>query len=50
VIGAYTLPGYAAFYAVIVNLVLTVVLTLLFNLQGTPAVDETVAGEYHASS
>jgi len=50
VIGAYTLPGYAAFYAVIVNLVLTVVLTLLFDLQGTPAVDETVAGEYHASS
>ena len=47
-VGAFTFPGYAALYAVIVNLVLTVVLTLLFAPLGTRSVDETAAAEYHA--
>jgi hypothetical protein len=33
---------------VIINLVLTVVLTLLFNPMGAGSVDETVATEYQA--
>jgi SSS family solute:Na+ symporter len=49
-VGGFTFPGYAALYAVIVNLVLTVVLTLLFNPLGTRSADETVAAEYHAPS
>ena len=47
-VGAYTFPGYAAFYAVIVNLVLTIVLTLLFNPMGAGSADETAAAEYQA--
>ncbi len=47
-VGGYTFPGYAAFYAVIVNLVLTVVLTLLFKPLGAGSADETVATEYEA--
>ena len=47
-LGVFTFPGYAALYAVIVNLVLTVVLTLLFAPLGTRSVDETAAAEYHA--
>jgi SSS family solute:Na+ symporter len=35
---------------VIINLVLTVVLTLLFSLLGTRSADETVAAEYQAPS
>jgi SSS family solute:Na+ symporter len=49
-VGGFTFPGYAALYAVIVNLVLTVVLTLLFSPLGTRSADETVAAEYHAPS
>lgn len=49
-IGAFTFPGYAALYAVIVNLILTVALTLLFSPLGTRSADETVAAEYHAPS
>jgi SSS family solute:Na+ symporter len=47
-VGGFTFPGYAAFYAVIVNLVLTVVLSLLFNPTGAGAADETAAAEYQA--
>ncbi len=47
-VGGFTFPGYAAFYAIIVNLVLTVVLTLLFNPMGAGSADETVATEYEA--
>jgi len=49
-VGGFTFPGYAALYAVIVNLVLTVVLTFLFNSLGTRSVDETAAAEYYPSS
>ncbi|WGS23271.1 MULTISPECIES: sodium:solute symporter [unclassified Bradyrhizobium] len=47
-IGTFTFPGYAALYAVIVNLGLTVVLTLLLTSLGAASTDETVATEYHA--
>ncbi|MDH2385391.1 sodium:solute symporter [Bradyrhizobium sp. CER78] len=49
-IGTFTFPGYAALYAVIVNLGLTVVLTLLLTSLGAGSTDETVATEYHAPS
>jgi SSS family solute:Na+ symporter len=49
-VGGFTFPGYAALYAVIVNLVLTVALTLLFNPLGTRSADETAAAEYYPSS
>jgi len=47
-LGGYTFPGYTAFYTVILNLIVAVVLTPLFNaLQGVklPA-DATVAADY----
>jgi SSS family solute:Na+ symporter len=46
--GGYTFPGYTAFYTVILNLVVAVVLTLVFNAMGARkvAVDETVAADY----
>jgi solute:Na+ symporter, SSS family len=47
-VGTFTFPGYSALYAVIINLVLTVVLTPLFNLASGGSADETVASEYHA--
>jgi solute:Na+ symporter, SSS family len=49
-IGGYAIPGYSALYTVILNLVLTIVLTPIFNMlsrQGTPA-DETVAADYYS--
>jgi SSS family solute:Na+ symporter len=49
-IGGWTFPGYAAFYTVILNLVVAIVLTPVLNAmqaQRTP-VDETVAADYHA--
>lgn len=49
-IGGYTFPGYAALYTVVLNLVIAVVLTPVFNaLRGglNPA-DATVAADYHA--
>ena len=48
-VGGFTFPGYAAIYAVLVNLVLSVLLTLLFNRLGAPSVDETVPAEYYPS-
>jgi len=48
VIAGYTFPGYTAFYTVIVNLVIAVVLTPVFNalrVQAAPA-DATVAADY----
>lgn len=47
-VGAFTFPGYSALYAVIVNLVLTLVLTPLFNLVSGASGDETLAAEYRA--
>jgi SSS family solute:Na+ symporter len=48
-IGGYTFPGYTAFYTVVLNMVLAIVLTPVFNAMGgarrTPA-EETAAAEY----
>jgi solute:Na+ symporter, SSS family len=47
-VGGFTFPGYAALYAVIVNLVLAVVLTLLLNPTASGSTDETIPVEYEA--
>ena len=50
VIGGYSFPGYTALYTLILNLVVTVVLTPVFNAmtsRKTP-VDETAAADYFA--
>jgi solute:Na+ symporter, SSS family len=46
----YTFPGYTAFYTVILNLAIVVVLTPLFNAMSARSVplDNTVAADYHA--
>jgi SSS family solute:Na+ symporter len=46
----YTLPGYSAFYTVVLNLVIAVVLTPLFKAMSANArpFDETVAADYLA--
>ncbi len=46
--GGMTFPGYTAFYTVILNLVLAIVLTPVFNAMGGKRVDETVPADYHA--
>jgi SSS family solute:Na+ symporter len=43
----YTFPGYTAFYTVILNLVIAIVLTPIFNAMGGKRIDETVAADYH---
>jgi len=46
-IGGWTFPGYAAFYTVIVNLVVALVLTPVFNaMSSKPGTDETTAADY----
>jgi len=47
-IGGFTFPGYTALYTVILNLIVTIVLTLLFNAMNAAALDETVAADYRA--
>ena len=47
-IGGFTFPGYTALYTVILNLIVTIVLTMLFNAMNAAAVDETVAADYRA--
>src|SRR6202049_4422853 len=44
----HTFPGYSALYTVILNLVIVIVLTPIFNAMGGKHVDETVAADYHA--
>jgi SSS family solute:Na+ symporter len=46
----HTFPGYAALYTVVLNLVIAVVLTLVFNALrgGTAPIDATVAADYRA--
>jgi len=46
-IGGYTLPGYTAFYTVILNLLVAAVLTPIFRGKEAPA-DATVPADYHA--
>ncbi|MGV7213172.1 monocarboxylate uptake permease MctP [Bradyrhizobium sp. UFLA05-112] len=47
-VGDFSFPGYSALYAVVLNLVLTLVLTPLFNLVSRTSTDETLATEYRA--
>jgi solute:Na+ symporter, SSS family len=49
-LGGYTFPGYTAFYTLIINLLLAVVLTPVFNALSTARkpTDETVAADYYA--
>jgi len=47
-IGGFTFPGYTALYTVILNLIVTIVLTMLFNAMNASAVDETEAADYRA--
>jgi SSS family solute:Na+ symporter len=49
-LAGYTFPGYTALYTVILNILVTIVLTPVFNAiaaQRTP-LDETVASDYYA--
>ena len=49
-LAGYSFPGYTAFYAVVLNIVLAVVLTPVFNAMNTggTVLDETVASDYYA--
>jgi len=49
-LGGYTFPGYTAFYTIILNLAVAIVLTPLLNgLRARQAPrDETIAADYHA--
>jgi len=47
-IAGYTIPGYAALYTVILNLIVVVVLTPMFNAMGGKQADATIAADYLA--
>ncbi|HUO18370.1 MAG TPA: sodium:solute symporter [Steroidobacteraceae bacterium] len=47
-LGGFLLPGYTAFYTLLLNLAIAVVLTLVFNAMRAKRVDETVASDYYA--
>lgn len=47
-VGGFTFPGYSALYALIINLVLTLILSPLLNLVNESPADETAAAEYRA--
>jgi SSS family solute:Na+ symporter len=49
-IGSYSFPGYTAFYTLLLNLVIAIVLTPVFKLMSgaRKAADETVATDYLA--
>jgi solute:Na+ symporter, SSS family len=49
-VAGHLFPGYTAFYTLILNLVLAIVLTPLFNMlsAGRVPLDATVAADYHA--
>jgi SSS family solute:Na+ symporter len=47
-LGGYSFPGYTAFYTLLLNLAVAVVLTLVFNALRARRVDATVATDYHA--
>jgi SSS family solute:Na+ symporter len=46
--GGMTFPGYTALYTVVLNLVIAIVLTPIFNAMGGKKVDETAASDYYA--
>jgi len=47
-IGGHTFPGYTALYTVILNLIVTIVLTPVFNALSGRRHDATVAADYYA--
>jgi len=47
-VAGHTFPGYTALYTVVLNIVLVVVLTPVFNAIGARRSDETVAADYLA--
>jgi solute:Na+ symporter, SSS family len=47
-VGHLALPGYTAFYTVVLNLVLVLILTPIFNSVGSRSSDETLASDYFA--
>ncbi len=46
--GGWTFPGYTAFYTVVLNLIIAIILTPIFNAMGGKKTDETVASDYYA--
>jgi SSS family solute:Na+ symporter len=44
----WTVPGYTAFYALIINLVVTIVLTPVMKMLSAGPADKTLAADYHA--
>jgi SSS family solute:Na+ symporter len=46
--GGWTFPGYTAFYTVVLNLIIAVILTPVFNAMGGKKSDETVPSDYYA--
>jgi SSS family solute:Na+ symporter len=49
-LAGYTFPGYTALYTVILNILVTIVLTPVFNAIAAPRtpLDETAASDYYA--
>ncbi len=47
-LAGYSFPGYTAFYTLVLNLVLAVVLTPVFNAMAAAPGDQTVAADYRA--
>ena len=47
-IGGFTFPGYTALYTLVLNLIVAIVLTPVFNAMGSRHADATVAADYHA--
>ena len=47
-IGGFTFPGYTALYTVVLNLIVGIVVTPVFNAMGSRHADATVAADYHA--
>ena len=47
-IGGFTFPGYTALYTVVLNLIVAIVVTPVFNAMGSRHADATVAADYHA--
>jgi solute:Na+ symporter, SSS family len=47
-LAGFTLPGYTAFYTLLLNLAIAVVLTLVFNALRAKKVDETLPGDYYS--
>jgi SSS family solute:Na+ symporter len=43
----FTFPGYTALYTVVLNLIVVIVLTPVFNAMGGARIDETKPADYH---